>query len=340
MERRAVLPASLGFAAGAGLATLLMLRRKQPPCRQSGAAGAFLRLVAPALDGRGHKGQAGRIGVLGGSVDFAGAPYYAGISALRVGAELLYLCTAEEAAGPIKTYSPELMVSSVYRHSRILDAATSEQEQEAFVDRMGVLPRLHALCIGPGLGRHEGVLAAVARVVAAARERGLPLVIDADGLWLVTQRPDLVKGYGRAILTPNLMEYRRLAKAVVGDEDADLQALCEALDGTVVLQKGPIDRVFAAGAGLAAPLECSERGAPRRPGGIGDLLAGSLSTVAAWTVEREQSLPRACHAACTLVRRASRAAYSQHRRALVAPDIIGELGPSFEELCPADGSGI
>jgi len=154
----------------------------------------------------------------------------------------------------------------------------------------------------------------------------------------VTQRPELVKGYNRAVLTPNLMEYKRLAKAVVGDEGADLKTLCQALDGVVVLQKGPTDRAFAAGAGLEAPLECHEEGAPRRPGGIGDLLAGSLSTILAWTVLREESIPLACHAACTLVRRASRAAYALHRRALVAPDIIGELGPCFEDICPADGS--
>jgi len=277
--------------------------------------------------------------VLGGSVDYAGAPFYAGISALRVGAELLYLCTAEEATGPIKSYSPELMVSSVYRHARISDPAASAAEQQAFVDRMvDVLPRLHALCIGPGLGRHEAVLAAVARVIEAARARSLPLVIDADGLFLITQRPELVKGYKHAVLTPNLMEYKRLAKAVLGDEGADLEALCAALDGATVLQKGKVDRAFASGLGLPGPLECGLEGAPRRPGGIGDLLSGSLTTVLAWAVMSQEAPVGACHAACALVRAASRAGYAKHRRALVAPDIIGELGPCFEDLCPANGS--
>ena len=44
---------------------------------------------------------------------------------------------------------------------------------------------------------------AVARVIGLARERGLPLVIDADGLFLITQRPELIHGYERAVLTPN-----------------------------------------------------------------------------------------------------------------------------------------
>ena len=37
---------------------------------------------------------------------------------------------------------------------------------------------------------------------AAARARELPLVIDADGLWLINQRPELVRGYRGAVLTP------------------------------------------------------------------------------------------------------------------------------------------
>lgn len=38
----------------------------------------------PPLDGSSYKGQAGRIGVVGGSLEYTGAPYFAGISALKV----------------------------------------------------------------------------------------------------------------------------------------------------------------------------------------------------------------------------------------------------------------
>lgn len=40
-------------------------------------AGIFLSEVAPPLDGSGHKGSGGRIGILGGSIDYTGAPFYA-----------------------------------------------------------------------------------------------------------------------------------------------------------------------------------------------------------------------------------------------------------------------
>lgn len=43
-----------------------------------------VKACIPPLDGSSHKGQAGRIGVVGGSLEYTGAPYFAGISALRV----------------------------------------------------------------------------------------------------------------------------------------------------------------------------------------------------------------------------------------------------------------
>jgi NAD(P)H-hydrate repair Nnr-like enzyme with NAD(P)H-hydrate dehydratase domain len=61
-----------------------------------------------------HKGSSGRVGVLGGNARYTGAPYYAATAALQVGADLAFVFCADEAALPIKCYSPELMVIPVY----------------------------------------------------------------------------------------------------------------------------------------------------------------------------------------------------------------------------------
>jgi len=330
------LPASHIFCATQALDMCDGLPRFLDDNRIPCTPGDFLRFIAPSLDGKGHKGQAGRIGVLGGSVDYAGAPYYAGISALRVGAELLYLCTADEATGPIKSYSPELMVSSVYNFAKISNSATAEEEVNSFVSKMvAVLPRLHALCIGPGLGRHDAVLRGVAKVIEEANQRELPMVIDADCLWLITQNTDLVKGCSHIVLTPNVMEFKRLSQAVLVKEDADLKELCIALAGPTIIRKGATDLIFSAGKQYLEPLACSQEGAPRRPGGIGDLLAGTITVLLGWTKQRRRCQVQACHAACTVVRRAACRAYQKQKRALVAPDVLDELGPAFEEFCPA-----
>ena len=56
---------------------------------------------------------AGRVVVIGGSLEYCGAPYYAAMGALRTGSELAWVLCAPEAAVPIKSYSPELMVLPV-----------------------------------------------------------------------------------------------------------------------------------------------------------------------------------------------------------------------------------
>lgn len=53
--------------------------------------------------------------MLGGSKDYTGAPFFASMSALRMGADLAYVLTAEEAAPALKAYSPELMVRPIAR---------------------------------------------------------------------------------------------------------------------------------------------------------------------------------------------------------------------------------
>lgn len=48
-----------------------------------------IKMCIPPLDNDRHKGQAGRIGIIGGSLEYTGAPYFAGISALKV--SIIYL---------------------------------------------------------------------------------------------------------------------------------------------------------------------------------------------------------------------------------------------------------
>jgi hypothetical protein len=87
------------------------------------------------------------------------------------------------------------------------------------------------------------VLSAVARIIEAARERGLPLVVDADGLWLIAQRPALVRGYTQATLTPNAMEFRRLQAALeLGDAKRKKRSSAEEQIRAVCAVRGSIVR--------------------------------------------------------------------------------------------------
>jgi ATP-dependent NAD(P)H-hydrate dehydratase len=151
-----------------------------------------------------HKGTSGgRVAVLGGNKQYTGAPYYTAMAALRAGADLAYIYTAQEAAIPLKCYSPEFMVTSVYSASHFNEIVHSLQAQivgseddndlqeqlyhlivgderaqaaaTAFLDAIvQQLSKWHSLVIGPGLGRCPLVLYAVSRVIQHVIALGKP----------------------------------------------------------------------------------------------------------------------------------------------------------------------
>lgn len=51
--------------------------------------------------------------------------------------------------------------------------------------------------------------------VTIAKEQNMYLVIDADGLYMVNNDLSLVRGYEKVVLTPNVVEFKRLSEAAV-----------------------------------------------------------------------------------------------------------------------------
>lgn len=291
-----------------------------PSSPQTSAERAFLadvrtRLILPLTE-RLHKGQAGRIGIVGGSFEYTGAPYFAAISALRTGMDLVHVFCAVQAGAVIKSYSPELIVHPV------LDRADAVATIEPWLER------LHAIVIGPGLGRDPAVLERVGQLIQRCRELSMPLIIDADGLFLVGQRPDLVYGYrGGCILTPNGAEKRRLADSfdrIVSNE-------------TSILEKGAIDRVWHwdVAAGQIAESACLPGGSHRRCGGQGDVLSGAVAAFFVWALARSVPAPEAgklaCQAASFLTRKCNERAFARHGRGMLTTDMIVELTAVFRE---------
>uniref|UniRef100_A0A8D1L409 ATP-dependent (S)-NAD(P)H-hydrate dehydratase n=1 Tax=Sus scrofa TaxID=9823 RepID=A0A8D1L409_PIG len=298
----------------------------------------LVRNIIPPLTTKKHKGQDGRIGVVGGCREYTGAPYFAAISALKVGADLSHVFCTQEAAPVIKSYSPELIVHPVLDSP---DAARAVGEW---------LPRLHALVVGPGLGRDHVLLENVKGILEASKARGVPVVIDADGLWLIAQEPALVQGYQKAVLTPNHVEFSRLSEAVLGDplDGRDRRGavlrLSQALGNVTVVQKGEQD-VISDGtqAGVQSLRSCVEhsrwnapvpwqrsRQGVRPERSLGPLMAPGHR----WPPRlcRPSSLLVAALGACALTRQCSRQAFQKHGRSTTTTDMIAELGPAFSRL--------
>ena len=84
------------------------------------------------------------------------------------------------------------MVHPLMRQKKNITDKDTVESISAEVVKM--LDRLHVVVIGPGLGRDEAMQETCARVIQEARKRGIPFVLDADGLYLAQTRPDLVQG--------------------------------------------------------------------------------------------------------------------------------------------------
>ncbi|KAL4420236.1 hypothetical protein ABPG77_011060 [Micractinium sp. CCAP 211/92] len=330
----------------------------------------LLRQVArlvPDLAPDKYKGQAGKIAVVGGCREYTGAPFFASMAALKIGADLSHVFCTDGAATVIKGYSPELIVhpylpdswqAAQDGHGAQQDEERAQKRREEAVAAVDAwLDRFDAVLVGPGLGRDPLTLATVAEIMRGVRRRSLPMVVDADGLWLVNQDPSLVQGYANAVLTPNKVEFQRLADklGVPLDSPDALQRICQSLEGPVVVRKGSGD---AAGDGQQV-LVCDYEGSPRRAGGQGDVLSGCIATFAAWAqraggASKEQLHSRddggggsaaevpplllAAYAGCVTTRRASERAFARQRRSMGATDLLAELGAVADELAEAGGS--
>lgn len=94
---------------------------------------ALFKTVVPKLVNNKHKGQYGRIGVIGGSLEYTGAPYFAAISSIRVGADLAHVFCHSNASAIIKSYSPDLIVHPV------LDCVDAVERIAPWLERLHVV---------------------------------------------------------------------------------------------------------------------------------------------------------------------------------------------------------
>jgi len=302
------------------------------------------KLVPPMLE-KFHKGQLGRVAVIGGSKDYTGAPYFSAMASARLGCDLSYVFCEPSAAQTIKSYSPNLMVSPLLRSSSSIPEGSHQSGEEVAQPILDMLPRLHVMVIGPGLGRDEVTLKQVAAIIktAKAREPPVPMVIDADGLWLIQENPDIIRGYKECILTPNVVEFARLAKALhinakSGDPD-ECEQLAKAMGGVCILQKGQNDYISTGDGTTTSDF----KGGLKRAGGQGDTLTGSLGTFLAWRelyheglwdvgkepMDRRETLLLAAFAGSAITRECSRRAFAKRGRSLQAGDLTGEVYGSF-----------
>ncbi|KAJ3104043.1 hypothetical protein HDU97_009590 [Phlyctochytrium planicorne] len=237
----------------------------------------LLRAIAPPLTHDLYKGQSGRICVIGGSEEYTGAPFYAAMSALKMGTDICHVICEKSASTVIKSYSPDLIV---HPYLTAKESSFSTSECEAIVSKcLSVIDRVHVVVLGPGLSRDPMMQHTAGLLIEAFKKVNKPLILDADGLYAVQQSPELVKNYTGAILTPNAAEFQRLTdKLGLKGPSATAESLSKALGNVTIFQKGKVDHITDG----TNTVVCVEEGSPRRCGGQGDVLTGTIAAFLAW----------------------------------------------------------
>ena len=219
--------------------------------------------ILPERDPFGHKGSFGKVLLLCGSRGFTGAAYLAAMGALRSGAGLVYLGVPESiyAIEAVKLNEPVVFP---------LPDKEGKLSEEAVPEIRKRLPAMDAVLVGCGLGISEGTLA----VVKAALENAVcPVVLDADGINVLSGHMDILRGRQYpTILTPHDGEFRRVGGSVGDDRMASAGAFASEF-GCVLLLKGHRTCITDGQTGYV-----NGTGNPGMAvGGSGDVLAGILT---------------------------------------------------------------
>lgn len=213
----------------------------------------------------GHKGNFGKLLLLCGSRGYTGAAFFAAMGALRSGAGLVFLGVPESIYGieAVKLNEPVIFP---------LPDAGGRLSADAVPEILTRLSQMDAVLVGPGLGQSEGTLAVVRAVLENAQ---CPVVVDADGINVLSAHRDLLRGRKLpTILTPHDGEFARLGGVIGEDRMAAAADLAHDL-GCVVLLKGHETCITDGVNGYINPT-----GNPGMAvGGSGDVLAGVITAL-------------------------------------------------------------
>ena len=162
----------------------------------------------PVRSDNAHKGDLGRVLVVGGSVGMAGAIALAGCAALRTGSGLVRVITPSDVQLLVSSFSPCLMVVP----AATCDGSFADQAVELILEHC---QWADVVALGPGMGCTETGQEIVRKLY---QQLAQPLVVDADGLNnLADAGCDLSEHQGMRILTPHPGEFQRLIGQAVTD---------------------------------------------------------------------------------------------------------------------------
>jgi len=226
-----------------------------------------------------HKGNAGKVVLIGGAPGMAGALLLAGNACLHLGAGWTILEMLDSASAIASMDHPELMI----REAHIASSDILQQNQP------------DVIAIGPGLGKSQQAYDWLRDVIFYP---AIPLILDADALNLISESHELLSALqkrnqqfpGQSVITPHPGEAATLLNSTTEEVQADRLGSLEkliVLTQSIVVLKGQ-HTLIASPQNLA--LQCQEGNSGMGTGGMGDILTGSIAAIAAQGVRHQLDL--------------------------------------------------
>ena len=212
-----------------------------------------------------HKGQFGRMLVIGGSKNYSGAPAYSSLTGINFGIDLVITYVPEVVGDVIRSYSPNMIVRA---------NSGNWLNIESFNEISQLIDWSNAIVIGPGLGQQKETKELLIKLLEKMNSNHKNYVLDADALKLIRENLDLLKNEN-VILTPHEGELKIMtgielpAYDKIKERSNVILKLAQDL-GVTLLIKGPYDYVSD-----GKIVKINRTGCPEMSiGGTGDVLAG------------------------------------------------------------------
>ena len=206
-----------------------------------------------------HKGDYGRLLLLGGTYPYGGAIIMSAIAAVKSGAGLVTVGTDKENIPALYSHLPEAMAFSL-------------QDQELLKEQ---LVKAEVVLLGPGLREDAFGEELVKRVFDSLRKDQI-LIADGGALGILANG-QLSFPSSQLILTPHQKEWERLSGTALDHQNTETtaRALSSFPQGTILVEKGPATRIWQAGKPEYYQLQVG--GPYQASGGMGDTLAGMIA---------------------------------------------------------------
>lgn len=206
-----------------------------------------------------HKGDYGRLLLLGGTYPYGGAIIMAALAAVKSGAGLVTVGTDRENIPALHSHLPEAMAFAL-------------QDKQLLKEQ---LEKAEVVLLGPGLGDNAFGEDLVKQVFAGLKQNQI-LIVDGGALTILA-RTSLSFPSSQLILAPHQKEWEKLSGITIEKqkEDTTASALTSFPRGTILVEKGPATRVWQAGQSDYYQLQVG--GPYQATGGMGDTLAGMIA---------------------------------------------------------------